>query len=99
MAAWIRPVEYDVAADRGIIMNKESSYEFGLEDGTGALQGAFSPCWRWFGTTRVPAHEWTHVGVRLSTRARCASTRALDADATCVRSQRRRTMAHPSGTT
>ena len=61
MSAWVRPVEYDVAGDRGIIMNKEGSYEVGLEDGTGALQGAFSPCWRWFGTTRVPAHEWTHV--------------------------------------
>ena len=63
MAAWIRPVEYDVAADRGIIMNKESSYEFGLEDNTGALQGAFSPCWRWWGTRLVPMHEWTHVAV------------------------------------
>ena len=26
------------------IMNKERSYEFGLEDTTGNLQGAFDPC-------------------------------------------------------
>jgi hypothetical protein len=44
------------AADRGIIMNKENSYEFGLEDETGGLQGAFSPCWRWWGTRRIPVH-------------------------------------------
>ena len=36
-------------------------HEMGIEDKTGALQGAFSPCWRWFGVTRAPAHEWTHV--------------------------------------
>jgi hypothetical protein len=64
MMAWVRPVHYDVSSDRGIIMNKEGSYEFGIEDQTGALQGAFnSGCWRWWGTIRVPAHEWTHVAV------------------------------------
>ena len=65
MSAWIRPVEYNLAetADRGIIMNKEGAYEMGLEDNTGALQGAFSPCWRWFGSVRVPIHEWTHVAM------------------------------------
>ena len=85
MSAWIRPVEYDVSlgvqaagvgsggpSDRGIIMNKEGSYEMGLEDQTGALQGAFAPgCWRWFGVTRVPAHEWTHVAVSISHRRVC----------------------------
>ena len=65
MSGWIRPVEYDIAdeGDRGIIMNKENSYEMGLQDETGALQGAFSPCWRWFGEVRVPNHEWTHVAM------------------------------------
>eukprot|EP01045_Picozoa_sp_COSAG04_P002248 COSAG04_NODE_80_length_28110_cov_13.522847_22_plen_209_part_00 len=65
MSGWIRPVEYDIAdeGDRGIIMNKENSYEMGLRDETGALQGAFSPCWRWFGDVRVPNHEWTHVAM------------------------------------
>lgn len=42
---------------------QEGSYELGLQDNNGALQGAFSPCWRWFGTRIIPAHEWTHVGV------------------------------------
>ena len=41
MIAWIRPINYDVDADRGIIMNKEGSYEMGLQDQTGNLQGAF----------------------------------------------------------
>ena len=61
----MRPVIYDVKdhGDRGIIMNKEGSYEMGLQDETGALQGAFSPCWRWFGKTRIPMHEWTHVAM------------------------------------
>ena len=65
MIGWIRPVDYAIAyqADRGIIMNKEESYEFGLEDETGALQGAFSPCWRWLGTRLIPLHEWSHVAV------------------------------------
>ena len=65
MSAWVRPITYSLqnGADRGIILNKESSYEMGLEDQTGALQGAFSPCWRWFGVTRVPLHEWTHVAM------------------------------------
>ena len=65
MIAWVRPQSYAVAyeADRGIIMNKESSYEFGLADNTGALQGAFSPCWRWWGSVLIPLHEWTHVAV------------------------------------
>ena len=59
--AWVRPVGYDVTYnnDRGVIINKEGSYELGLQDNTGALQGAFSPCWRWFGTRIIPAHEWT----------------------------------------
>lgn len=65
MVAWVRPVSYDVTYgnDRGVIVNKEGSYELGLQDNTGALQGAFSPCWRWFGTRIIPAHEWTHIGV------------------------------------
>ena len=42
MIAWVRPIKYDVTADRGIIMNKESSYEMGIEDNTGNLQGAFN---------------------------------------------------------
>ena len=43
--------------DRDIIVNKENAYNahgMALEDKTGALQGGFSPCWRWFGVTRSP---------------------------------------------
>ena len=66
MMAWIRPVHYNLngQGDRGIVFNKETSYEYGIEDDTGALQGAFnSGCWRWWGSVRVPAHEWTHTAV------------------------------------
>ena len=64
MLTWVMPTNRDVAADRGIVMNKESSYEFGLMDNTGQLQGAFGPgCWRWWGNDVVPLNEWTHVGV------------------------------------
>ena len=62
MLAWIMPAQLDVSADRGIIMNKESVYEYGLQDNSGVLQGAFSPCWRWWGSVSVPIEEWTHVG-------------------------------------
>ena len=62
MMAWVMPSQYDVAADRGIVMNKESAYEFGLEDASGRLQGAFGPgCWRWWGTVSIPLDVWTHV--------------------------------------
>ena len=48
-----------VAAGR----RRESSYEYGLQNGVGALQGAFAPgCWRWWGSAIVPVNEWTHVG-------------------------------------
>eukprot|EP01052_Picozoa_sp_SAG31_P013512 SAG31_NODE_812_length_11915_cov_64.697360_16_plen_273_part_01 len=64
MMAWVMPSQYDVAADRGIVMNKESAYEFGLEDASGLLQGAFGPgCWRWWGTVNIPLDVWTHVAV------------------------------------
>ena len=45
------------------MVRRESTYEFGLQDNTGALQGAFGPgCWRWWGTANIPAGSWTHVG-------------------------------------
>jgi hypothetical protein len=64
MVAWIKPSDRDVAADRGIVMNKENAYEFGLQKTTGRLQGAFGPgCWRWWGNDVVALDEWTHVAV------------------------------------
>jgi hypothetical protein len=41
MVAWLRPTAYDTSADRGIIINKEASYEMGLLDDQGLLQAAF----------------------------------------------------------
>jgi hypothetical protein len=71
MVSWIRPTSYsqdrsagNAGAPRLVVMNKESSYEFGLESDSGALQGALSACWRWWGTIRVPLHQWTNVSVR-----------------------------------
>ena len=50
-----------------MIFNKEGAYEIGLADSdqqsTGALQGALSPCWRWWGSIIIPLHEWSHVAV------------------------------------
>jgi len=63
MAAWVNPASCDAPHDRGIIMNKESVYEFGLEDGTCRLQAALTPCWRWWGSAVVPPGQWTHVAV------------------------------------
>lgn len=62
MSAWIFPTDYDVISDRGIIINKESTYEMGLQDHTGAFQAASNPgCWRWAGTGIIPLSTWTKV--------------------------------------
>ena len=69
MLAWVKPNSYSTTEsggnpDRGIIVNKENSYEMGLENGLGNLQGAFGPgCWRWFGGIRIPIHEWSHTAI------------------------------------
>lgn len=63
MAAWVYPYSCRTPGDRGIIMNKESVYEYGLQNGTCQLQAAFSPCWRWWGTRAVPANQWSHVAI------------------------------------
>lgn len=45
------------------MVGRESTYEWGIQDGTGALQGAFGPgCWRWWGNANIPSDAWTHVG-------------------------------------
>jgi hypothetical protein len=52
--------------DRGLIVNKESSYEVGLECASGAIQAALNTTtttWSWFGTRAVPAGTWHHVAV------------------------------------
>jgi hypothetical protein len=60
MVAWVFPSQLNAAAASNIIMNKENVYEYGL-GGDGRLQGAFSPCWRWWGTAVLPLDEWTHA--------------------------------------
>ena len=58
MLAWVKPADpYNPPGDRGIIMNKEHQYEFGIcnpsHSGSGncggvtTLQSAFGPCWSW----------------------------------------------------
>lgn len=62
--AWIRIKDYDTDADHSMVINKESAYEYGLEDLTGRLQGAANPpCWRWAGTPVIPLNVWTHTAV------------------------------------
>ena len=41
---------------------RESTYEFGIQDGTGALQGAFGPAAGAGGHCGTALNEWTHVG-------------------------------------
>ena len=66
MMAWVFPSARGLTGGSGanIIMNKESVYEYGL-DGHGMMQGALSPCWRWWGTAVVALDEWTHTAVGL----------------------------------
>lgn len=41
---------------------RENTYEYGIQQNTGALQGAFAPgCWRWWGTAVIPVNEWSYV--------------------------------------
>lgn len=64
VSAWIFPTNYNVPGDRGIIINKENTYEVGLQDNTGFLQAAAQPtCWRWAGTRAVPLSTWSKITV------------------------------------
>jgi len=38
-------------------------FEYGLESNTGAMQGAMSSCWRWWGNVRVGLYDWTLAAV------------------------------------
>jgi hypothetical protein len=75
MVAWINPsdvggrqtsadTQLTSDTDIGVVMIKDNAYEFGVEDNSGQLQGAFGPgCWRWWGNAVIPVDEWTHVAV------------------------------------
>ncbi len=62
MEAWIKPTSYSVSGDRGMILNKENAWEYGLQDGTGALQSAlYTNTWAWRGSSVIPLNVWSHV--------------------------------------
>ena len=64
MAAWINLPSYNCGSDRGIIFNKENSYEWGIRCNSGNLDAAISPNWAWYGTyQQIPLNKWTFVAV------------------------------------
>jgi len=64
MTAWIYLTSYSCPADRGIIVNKEGQYEWGIRCNAGNLDAAISPNWAWYGTTQVvPLNGWHFVVV------------------------------------
>ena len=51
------------SSDRAIIMNKENTYEFAVNNSTGQLQWAIAspgPGWAWFGSGADVRNKWTH---------------------------------------
>jgi hypothetical protein len=51
------------SADRAILMNKENSYEFGVNNSTGQFQWAIAslgPGWNWWGAGPDVRNKWTH---------------------------------------
>jgi prepilin-type N-terminal cleavage/methylation domain-containing protein len=64
MTAWVYLTSYSCPADRGIIVNKENQYEWGIRCNSGNLDAAISPNWAWYGTTQlVPLNGWHFVAV------------------------------------
>ena len=66
MEAWISPNNYNVSGDRGMVMNKENTWELGIEDNSGNFQTALSTnsnTWAWRGSHQVPVNNWSHVVV------------------------------------
>ncbi len=64
MSAWIYLNSYLCPSDRGIILNKENSYEMGTTCSTGYLSSAISPNWAWYNSPMaIPLHTWTFVAV------------------------------------
>lgn len=64
MSAWVYLTSYSCGSDRGIIANKENSYEFGVMCNSGYLSSAISPNWAWYNSPdKVPLDKWTFVAV------------------------------------
>ena len=62
MEAWINPAQYSVSHDRGMVINKEDCWEFGLEDNSGKVQSAlYTSSWAWRGNHSVSLNSWSHV--------------------------------------
>ncbi len=64
MEAWVKPVNYDVSHDRGMVINKENTWEVGLQDGTGNMQSAVwtnTNTWAWRGSANVGLNGWSHI--------------------------------------
>jgi hypothetical protein len=63
MEAWVYVADYAFVSSHAIIMNKENSYEWGIEKTTGKLMAAIQPNWAWLGSMVVPTGQWNHVAV------------------------------------
>ena len=63
--AWVMTQGDCAPADRGIILNKEGSYELGIQCATQLFQEAINATgtWEWSGTGAVGAGAWHHVAV------------------------------------
>lgn len=66
MLAWVQTTGGCAPADRGIVLNKENSYEVGIECSANLLQEAIMVTgtpWSWSGTGAVGASAWHHVAL------------------------------------
>lgn len=63
--AWVMTQGDCAPADRGIILNKEGSYELGIQSSTNVFQEAVNATgtWDWFGTGTVGPGAWRHVSM------------------------------------
>jgi hypothetical protein len=65
MLAWIQHAGGCIA-DRGILVNKEETYEIGVECATNLLQEAIQlsdGAWTWLGTGAISTTTWQHVAI------------------------------------
>ena len=65
LLAWVQNAG-GCASDRGIVLNKEETYEIGIECATNLLQEAIQlsdGLWSWAGTGAVSVGSWQHVAV------------------------------------
>lgn len=66
VSAWVTTKGDCSPADRGIILNKENAYEFGIQCSGNLLQEAIAVSgtpWEWYGTGSVGPGAWHHIAV------------------------------------